>query len=261
MEKAGGTTLHTILRNNFPTYVSLAPRSSWGEKYEKYFVPKAAKKMFGIIAGPAGFGGHYVAPWMDYKKILERDILYFTFLREPIQRYRSHFEHRLFIDEIPIPSEEFMSNEHYNNFMTYRIAGEPNLEKAIEILDRKFAFTGLVESFDESLLILRHLLKKPEMQLVCKKRNVPPRKEEVKYDWDEDRVKENNALDIALYDHAKKTLFNPLIESYPGDLSKDMKIMQGDYEQGKDFPSLKDKILLSNNRYVQRKLEKWSSRR
>ncbi|MBZ0265889.1 sulfotransferase family 2 domain-containing protein [bacterium] len=261
MEKAGGTTMHAILRNNFPTYVSLAARFSWGDRYEDYFTPRAARRMFSLIPGPAGFGGHYVAPWLDYETEIAREITYFTFLRDPIKRYRSQYEHRIYTDGLSWTSDKFMSTESYNNFMTYRLTGGQNLERAKEILDEKFSFAGMMEKYDESLLILRHLLKKPSMRLVYEKRNITKRKKEHVYDWDIDRAKENNRLDLELYDHAKKNLFDPLITVYPGDLDAETIALRQEREQGKSFSPIKDELLLSNNRYIQRKLEKWASRR
>jgi len=78
---------------------------------------------------------------------------------------------------------------------------QTDLDKAIANLDRDFLVTGLLERFDESLILMRQQLgwKIP----VYVRENVTQKgaKPEVS-DADLDVIREQNQFDIALYEHA-----------------------------------------------------------
>ena len=77
--------------------------------------------------------------------------------------------------------ETFLENGHFNNFMTKRICGKDDPDLAIQYLKEKFKFVGLVENFDESLLLMKNELnlKSFNMHYEIKNVNVKKAKNEI----------------------------------------------------------------------------------
>src|SRR6185436_8795527 len=93
------------------------------------------------------------------------------------------------------------------------ITGEPNAQKAIDLIGERFGFVGLTERFDESLLLMRHWLHEPELQveyrsLNCisekrRRRDADRSKSDMSYLDSDDvrtRIQEVNAEDEKVYD-------------------------------------------------------------
>jgi hypothetical protein len=103
-----------------------------------------------------------------------------------------------------------MENEDSINCQVRRIAGEPNLEKALEELARQYFFVGLTERFVESMLILQKLSPYP-LNLQHKRLHVTkddtPKKEVLDSPANCDLMEEGNQLDLALYAYVRDELY------------------------------------------------------
>src|SRR5690606_21453824 len=90
IEKCAGTSLHKILEFNDSKYWVLNPKvfRTNGEEY-----PLAKRDTKRILNSPFvnGIGGHAIRPYRLEKKQLSTS---FTFLRDPCERYVSHFIHQ-----------------------------------------------------------------------------------------------------------------------------------------------------------------------
>ena len=93
IERAGGTTLHYIFRNNFLRYLTLTPWSYWANKGENVFSKHEAKWLFRLLPFTPGFGGHTTRCYLDYEEVVGA-LNYITFLRDPIRRYKSHYNYQ-----------------------------------------------------------------------------------------------------------------------------------------------------------------------
>jgi beta-glucosidase/6-phospho-beta-glucosidase/beta-galactosidase len=127
--------------------------------------------------------------------------------------------------------ESFLKEKRFDNFMTRRIAGNYDLNKAKRYLDEKFSFVGLIESFDESLVLMRNELFDYDINLNYQKKNVSRDKN---YGIDSkiatkkilEKVKRRNELDIELYEFASKIIFNRYRKSYEGNLDTAIRDLQ-----------------------------------
>jgi hypothetical protein len=151
IEKCAGTTLHEILALTFLRYVHITKNHFGGnEKKNDLSLSEyqKIKKMF-----PSMMGGHNIRPYLNF---IEPSNC-FTFLRNPIERYISQYNHdheRGFSSDF----EHFLNRSYTRNFMVQKIAGEENFEKA-KLLLNQFKFVGDADNFFQSIERLSEILK------------------------------------------------------------------------------------------------------
>ncbi|WP_456443806.1 hypothetical protein [Caldithrix abyssi] len=93
--------------------------------------------------------------------------------------------------------------------MTKRICGKDDAELAIQCLKEKFKFVGLVEQFDESLLLLKHFLHLNGYNIYYEIQNVNRQKSNQQISKETlEQIKEMNQNDLKIYEFMKKTLFS-----------------------------------------------------
>ncbi len=149
--KTGGTTVTDILINEYGTkLISIIPRNGQTYGYSDL------KEDLQIYKDPLCIAGHYLKPFVDFKEYDER-MEWFTFLRDPIKTFISLYIHQFTgkSAKYKVEFSDWMTKFNRKNRIVNWIAGENNLEKAKEIIERKFKFIGITEKFDESLVLLK----------------------------------------------------------------------------------------------------------
>jgi hypothetical protein len=222
IEKCAGTTVNTIIADNLPFYTVPKP-AYWTNDTNSYFTNEELERLLKLIPLVNGIGGHVVRCFLNYKDCVKKPIFYFTFLREPISRYMSHFNYQRLSMDINWNLADFINEPKFNNYQTVKIAGREDSAVAIDILKKDIKFTGLMEKFDESLLILKKLINR-DFNVNYRKANVLLEKKQINPEnvirfetLDENvqkKILDNNALDIELYSFAKSHFYEkyfPLI--------------------------------------------------
>ncbi len=155
IEKAAGTTFNYILRNNFLfRHYDVRPYSIHSRGIFRREDFKLALFVNPFIRS---ISGHSVSPTVNLSDV-SSNIKYITLFRDPIKRYLSHFWYWTKKLGYNISFDEFLRIEDLWNFQTKKIAGCEDFTLAKEILERKIWLTGIVEEFDEFLLILKYKL-------------------------------------------------------------------------------------------------------
>ncbi len=96
-------------------------------------------------------GGHSIRPRGDLLDV--PSIRFFTFLRDPIARCLSHYQFEVNRNKRNVDFLQWLEqNADYQTRILSRTR-EPQI--AIEVLEQRVAFVGLVEDFDRSLSLLR----------------------------------------------------------------------------------------------------------
>lgn len=223
IERAGGTTLHHIFRNNYASFVTLYPWHYWANEEKNVFTAREAKHLFKWVPRPPAFGGHTSRSYLGYEDELGVPVEYITFIRNPISRYLSHFYYQNHVMNRNWTMEEFLNEPRFSNYMTKRIAGCFDVEKAKDELANRFAFVGITERFDESLLLMKKELGlaafKPYYAI---KNAVPSTVKNDEINRYNDRIIENNNLDIELYRFVEEELFPSYISHYGDSLVNDL---------------------------------------
>jgi len=185
-----------------------------------------------------GIAGHNVKAYSDLH-VAFPEVRYFTWLRDPVKRYLSHFKNRsrAYARE---DFERWADTTWTHDWQTRMIAGEPNAQKAIDLLSGRISFVGLTETFDESLLMLGQWLGEPGFrpeyrpvnQLAGKQRARDSAREQADLGYlDTPEVRERlraiNALDQQVYDFALRECQARQRAAYVGDLAADVATMRG----------------------------------
>ena len=169
IERTAGRTVISILRRSFGTghcdiRLPLVRRRVDRPKYQldcRVLVDaEVLRRVRRVYRNLQGIAGHNVKPYGDLS-VSSPEIRFFTFLRDPAARLRSHFLNALLADHGPRDFDRWIAATWVHNWQTKMIAGEPNAQKAIELLSTRVDFVGLTERFDESVVMLGQWLQVP----------------------------------------------------------------------------------------------------
>lgn len=207
IEKTAGTSVKFILRNStILRHCDIMPQERYGIVSDEDL--KLAKRAF--FFGLQSISGHGL---INPTENISDPIQYFTILRDPLQRCASHYQHikrsrRRKGEDISF--EEFIQDETKRDFQVRKIAGEPDLDKALQDLKEKFLFVGLTERFAESMEIFRHLcpykINIRYSRLHVAKDN-SAKKEVLETPHLRKLLEEGNALDSKLYEFVRDVLY------------------------------------------------------
>ena len=209
IEKCAGTSFNELLSLTFLRYIHITKNKHGGNELRNDLSLEQYKQLSKYH--PSGIGGHSVRPYLEYYN--EKHIK-ITFLRNPIDRYLSHLNH-IIESGWATSVDDFLAKEQYKNFMTNKIAGSNDFNKASNLLGG-FDFIGDVNQYAKSLNYLQDVFQK---KLISKTENRNERKSKDTYIKFSDltneqkiRVEENNINDIKLYDFF--IVNNSIIDSY-----------------------------------------------
>ncbi len=223
IEKTAGITIHHIFKNNSFRYVTLSPWSIWANDLENVLTVQEARLFFKLFPYITGFGGHTPRAYLEYEKVIHKSIDYITFLREPVSRFLSQYFYHKNVMKIDWTIEKFIEAEHFNNFMTKRICGRDDPDAAIQMLTDKFRFVGIIEKFDESLLLLKHRMNWTHYRMQYEIKNRTPRKETSEItETVMTRIREVNVSDQLVYEFVLNELFPEYVKNYGSGLETDV---------------------------------------
>ena len=157
-QKAAGTTLSWILRSSYGLR-HLGVDTWRGLPHQKgVALPfRASELRYTLKFMPylKSIHGHRVQPYADLDQVCP-DIRYFTFMREPLAQCASWYQHLVQTQgRIDLTFKEYLQNPWVHNRQTQILAGTQDVNDAIRIIQKKAIFVGLVEHFDESLILLK----------------------------------------------------------------------------------------------------------
>jgi hypothetical protein len=204
--KSGGMTLAAILQRHFePPAIHGHP---WSDHREIDLGDRDASRIR-LLHGHVPYGSH---------ELLSVPGDYITMLRDPVDRFvslfyfiRSREQHELHPEATSMSLGEFAEafEHHSRNHQTRLLSGAlddfspATLEIAKRNLDERFSWVGLTDRFDESLLLLRrrfgwHDVWYRPVNVTPGRRPTASIEPAVA-----DRLRELNALDVALVEHAR----------------------------------------------------------
>ena len=207
--KAGGMTMHALLHSCFRGYVCLQPHLRFGATFTKDDLRLLRLLLPWRVDG---IGGHRVRAYADYGSVVEGSVFNLTFIRDPIRRYLSHLNWQITQMHIDWSIESFTDDDTKNNIYAQWICGEANnWPKARQALDELFDFIGLLECFDESLVLLRQRLGMPTMDIRYERTNTT-RAKDTRYCFEDlstamkEKVYANNAIDMKIFEYVRDVL-------------------------------------------------------
>ena len=238
IDKTGGRTVRAILRNSLGTghceiRTPYARRPADPNDRSVYVTGDDLRKVRRVYRDLRGIAGHNVKPYSDLD-VACPGIRFFTWLRDPVARYLSHYKNKaLQYDRADF--DRWASLAPMQDFQTRTLAGEPNAQKAIDLIGRRVGFVGLTDAFDESLLMLGRWLGDPDFRaeyrpvnrLADKSRARDAAREQADLSYLDDpavraRLLEMNALDQQVYDFAVREFFDRQRTAYGDALAADV---------------------------------------
>lgn len=236
--RTGGTTTNWILRSTFGLHH--CDVESWRSRWELFSADdlRLLRRFYPQLRSIAG---HRVVPYMDLAEACSH-IRYFTFLRDPLKRCASFFQFRIERHGDQMEFEDWIRREEAQNGQTRKITGTASVSAAIRMIERQEIFVGLLEYFDESLLLLKALVC-PELSIAYQRRNVARDDALARNLLDSPSTRrmliEANQADLELYDWVKRFLYPSYRRKYDGNLEQDMI----SFKQGVSELSRRDVIL------------------
>jgi len=238
IDKTAGRTVRAVLRRSFGAghceiRTPYAHRAADRHDRSVYVTGDDLHRVRRIYRRLRGIAGHNVKPYSNLATDCP-EIRYFTFLRDPVSRYLSHFKNRAESHD-RADFDRWAALDSMRDFQTRTLAGEANLQKALDLMSQRIGFVGLTEAFDESLLMLGQWLGDPDFRPEyrpinrladkTRARDIVRTQVDLSYlDTPEvrDRLMELNALDQQLYDFAMREQFARQRQAYIGDLPADV---------------------------------------
>ncbi|WP_319405974.1 sulfotransferase family 2 domain-containing protein [uncultured Desulfosarcina sp.] len=209
IEKAAGQTFIRILENNFKyKHCRVAPLN---KKNKGIFSVDDLKLILKINPFTQAISGHSIKPFSNLATYIPH-IRYVTILRDPVERYISHYQYWVKVLKKNIKFEDFLKLDSMRDFQTKKIAGAPIIQEAKRILSDEFFLVGVLENFDYFLALLKIKLSPYEFNCEYKKKNVAKNNFlKVNIDQKLEKYKKeilfNNRNDIELYSYAKNYIF------------------------------------------------------
>lgn len=251
--KAAGTTLRSVIHRQYPDrqVQQIWSVPSLEESISEFKdLPPERRKEIRFLTGHGVFGLH---------SFLEGDTEYVTMLRRPVRRVISNYHHVLRSPNHRLHGEvaeggmsllEYVSsgvNQALDNQMVRQVVGnegsedpgEGTLNQAKANLDEWFGVVGLVERFDESLLLMKKRYGWGDVSY--HRRNATPNRRK-KEDYPQHvvrEIKQRNRLDAELYEYGKERLRGKLEEI---DLSEELRSLRRRCWMRSKGVQLKDKI-------------------
>jgi len=225
--KTAGTTLRYLFRRSFGAQHCDVKCPVHCRKTTPWLTSENLKSMQAIYPNLSSITGHRVCCFTDLE-LAYPAIKYFTFLRDPVERFISHFHysHCGKMEECTVENlEKFASDAKNRNVQTKWICGQEDSQKAIDTLTTKIQFVGLTEKFDQSLLLLRRWLNNPKFTINYQSLRVCKGESQLPYYTDPhliDLIQKANQHDIALYQYAASKLFPKQVNDYGDSFNIDL---------------------------------------
>ncbi len=221
IEKTGGQTLCNILRQSFP-----------GRHCDFHFPITATAEDLGFVRrfypNLSSIRGHCIKPHSDLEHA-DDGLQFFTLLREPIARCLSHYQFMVVKNGLSLDFETWLAQSGHNH-QTRFISGTDDADAAIDILERKVGFVGIVEQFNASLVMLRAWAQRAQLIIRYRSRNIA-QENSIKRRINADvRLKQMainlNQQDIKLYRYVRDVIFARQVAQYGPTLDAEVRALE-----------------------------------
>ncbi|MBK1987110.1 sulfotransferase family 2 domain-containing protein [Sphaerospermopsis aphanizomenoides BCCUSP55] len=231
--KAGGTTINGIINQQYKKQLTFR-FDGIENRHILAELGSDKRSKLKLIRGHFAFGLH---------EFLSCPATYFTLLRNPVSRTISHYNYLCRSSSVTnherVKSmslkEYILSDLSDNNLQTRMIFGlsknhvsndEEILTVAKHNLENKFSVVGLVERFDETLVLLRNAFNwRPPLYV---QQNITPQQQALKNNIDDDIIdiiKQQNSLDMALYEYGQQK-FEQQVDEFKNDFVQTLEMQK-----------------------------------
>jgi len=232
INKTAGSTVRYILRSTFG--INHCEVEPWHAQWtDPPFSTQDLQRLRKLYPHLESIGGHRVTGYVDLQEN-GAQLKYFTFMRDPLKTCASRFQYNIqYRKKKNLVFEEWIQKEWTRNHQTKMIAGVPDVNKAIRIIQDKNIFVGLTERFDESMVLLKALVA-DNLNISYKPVNVARKnalaERLLSTESTRQMLIEANQTDLELYNFITKELYPTFQREYGPNLERDVV----DYQQGRE---------------------------
>ena len=232
INKTAGSTVRYILRSTFG--INHCEVEPWHAQWtDPPFSTQDLQRLRKLYPHLESIGGHRVTGYVDLQEN-GAQLKYFTFMRDPLKTCASRFQYNIqYRKKKNLVFEEWIQKEWTRNHQTKMIAGVPDVNKAIRIIQDKNIFVGLTERFDESMVLLKALVA-DNLNISYKPVNVARKnalaERLLSTESTRQMLIEANQADLELYNFIKKEHYPAFQREYGPNLERDVV----DYQQGRE---------------------------
>ncbi len=221
MHKTAGTTLATILKRSFG--MRHCTVYAWQEG-SPYFSAADYRRLARLYPRLESISGHDIKPYSDLETV-RPDILYYTFLREPLDRTASQYQYEVQMGGGKRPFEEWIQRPENRNYQVDKLTTAKTAATAIATLEGKGMFVGVMERFDESIVMLQRRVGPDRLRDIRYHRRLVAPSNEIKKRLLSDpatraMLEEANREDLALWEHVMSDLYPRQQREYGADLKE-----------------------------------------
>lgn len=200
--KCAGSTIDYMLRFHYGLRAMNVRDRSDEERLTGEALAFAARLHPGFVA--ASGHGLFLSPEV---RALYPEAYWFTILREPRARYVSHYEYLRQKKGLEESMEAWAGRKAMRNLQVRWLAGEENLQKAIDAMETLFHFVGRLDQLDLSLAMISKASGLGFQVIKDYKKNVSkPTRPELSEET-QAQILENNALDFQLWDYFQEHIW------------------------------------------------------
>ncbi|MFQ5947253.1 MAG: sulfotransferase family 2 domain-containing protein [Acidimicrobiia bacterium] len=209
IHKTAGTTLASILKRSFGARHCNA--YSWS-KDGPYFSAADYRRLHRLYSSLESMLGHEIRAYSDLEEACPA-VAYYTFVRDPLVRCASHYQYDRQRGGVEMRFEEWIQDDKTHDRQVRHIAGpEPDAQTAIALLEDNFFFVGLVERFDESLVLFQNVVGPDRLQSIHYFRKWAAPDDVIKDRLLNDRktralLEDANRMDLELYEHVTREIY------------------------------------------------------
>jgi hypothetical protein len=237
--KTAGRTVSSLFRSahgaghcdTVPLRVETPEEKRDGRVFIKKYTPGDVKTLLSLAPGTRSMGGHHLALWSDVEEVVP-DVTYFLFLRDPVKRGASHFQYNQQREDMTryfgkkhLNWDEWVNWEVHHNHQIKMLSPSINTDEAIRLLEKKRVFIGLMDRFDESLLLFKRLFM-PDLNISYLRKNTATDKsisrEILGNSQKVEQIKEMYAKEIPLHEYVLNEIYPRYIKEYGRGLAEDL---------------------------------------
>jgi hypothetical protein len=251
--KTAGTSLKSLFQSAFgerhcdtvDLKVATPEEKRDGRVFIEKYTPDDVRNFLDLAPRTRCMGGHHLALWSNVEEVVP-DVTYLLFLRDPIKRGASHFQYTLQRQDMTpyfgrklLTWEDWIDWEVPRNHQVKMLSPHIETNEAIELLEKKRVFVGLMERFDESLLLFKRLFR-PDLNIAYLRKNIAPEKsiaqEVLGNPRKVEQLEEMYDKEIPLYEYARDEIYPRYVQEYGPRLAEDLARFQ--QSQQKNFNHL-----------------------
>lgn len=202
-----------------------------GRVFIKKYTPADVKTLLSLAPGTRSMGGHHLALWSDVEEVVP-DVTYFLFLRDPIKRGASHFQYNhqrqdmtRFFGKKHLTWDEWVDWEVPHNHQVKMLSPNIQTDEAIRLLEKKRVFVGLMDRFDESLLLFKRLFM-PDLNISYLRKNTATDKsiaqEVLGNPKKVEQMKEMYDQEIPVHEYVLNEIYPRYVKEYGPGLAEDL---------------------------------------